>query len=53
MQVSTCDQIYISEECSGCAVENTLVQTVVAAQVRNGGGEDGRSRRFEICVGVE
>lgn len=44
-------QIYISEECSGCSVENTSVETVTAAQVRNGGSGDGRNRRFKIYVG--
>lgn len=51
MQVSDSYQIYISEECSGCSVENTSVETVTAAQVRNGGSGDGRNRRFKIYVG--
>lgn len=50
-QVSASDQIYISEEYSGFTVGNTLVQTIVATQVRNGGG--GRNGRFDICVEVE
>lgn len=49
--VSSGEQIYISEAYSGFTVENALVRTVVATQVRNGG--NGRNGRFEICVEVE
>lgn len=49
--MSAGDQIYISEECSGLTVENTVVRTVVATRVRNGG--NCRNGRFEICVEVE